>query len=103
MMPDIQAMIEQVDRGEVVDTERAALLQALELARAGEAFKDEMDIIKNDAAKRLNCHPEELKCRFDSFGQVEVERMTLMEMKEFEKQGMIQKKKQAIMKAKGMI
>lgn len=67
-----------------------------------QAFKDEMDVIKNDAAKRLNCHPEELKCRFDSEGRVEVQRMTPMEMNKFEEQRQLELRKKEIRRIKGI-
>ena len=46
------------------------------------AFKDEIKGILENAALKMGCNIEQLKYRFDSLGQVEVQKMTIEEMVE---------------------
>lgn len=46
------------------------------------AFKDEIKVILEYAALKMGCNIEQLKYRFDSLGQVEVQKMTIEEMVE---------------------
>lgn len=66
----------------------------------GQALKDEIKGILEDAAKRLKCNPEELKYRVDNLGQIEVVRMTLLEMKEAEQEKERQKNKSLILRSR---
>ncbi len=47
-----------------------------------QAFKEEMKDIMKNAALKFRCPVEQLKCRFDNLGRVEVQKMTLAEMAE---------------------
>lgn len=65
-----------------------------------QAFRDEMaDILKN-AALRMGCPVEQLKCRFDNLGRVEVQMMPEEEMNEMELQRRKQKLKKTILEGK---
>ena len=67
-----------------------------------QAFRDEMKDILKDAALRLHCDVERLKCRFDNNGVVEVIMMTETEMAEREKNRLLTKKVNQIKSSKGM-
>ncbi|MHC4322704.1 MAG: hypothetical protein ACYSUX_00360 [Planctomycetota bacterium] len=45
-----------------------------------QAFKDELEGMLKDAAVRLKCPVERLKCQFNNMGMVEVQEMTEIEM-----------------------
>ncbi len=51
-----------------------------------QAFKEEMKDIMKNAALRLKCPVEQLKCRFDNLGRVEVMKMTPKEIIEKQKE-----------------
>ena len=50
------------------------------LSELQNAFKEEIKVILEDAALKMKCSIEQLKYRFDSLGQVEVQKMTIEEM-----------------------
>ena len=66
-----------------------------------QAFREEMSDIMTDAATRLNCPAEQLKCRFDANGGIEVEKMTLKEMRERQEQEVIEKRVRKIRSRNG--
>lgn len=66
-----------------------------------QAFKDEMKDILENAALRMNCPVEQLKCRFDNLGRVEVQKMTLEEMAKRQDEQNKQKRRKAILERKG--
>ena len=51
----------------------------------GRAFKDEMKEMFEAASLELKCPIENLKCRFNNLGQVEIQQMTKTEMVETRK------------------
>ena len=61
-----------------------------------QAFRDEMKGIMKDASLRMKCPVEQLKCRFDNLGRVEVQRMTADEMIERQKEDSERKRIAAI-------
>ncbi len=56
------------------------------LSELQNAFKEEMKGILKNAALKMGCNVEQLKCRFDNLGRVEVQKMTIEEMVEKHKE-----------------
>lgn len=67
-----------------------------------QAFKDEMAEIMKDAALKMGCDVNQLKCRFDNLGRVEVAKMTETEMLEAEAEHQRKERVAAIRQAKGL-
>lgn len=51
------------------------------------AFKEEIKVMLKDAALKMKCPVEMLKCRFDNLGRVEVQKMTIEEMVDNQNKG----------------
>lgn len=67
-----------------------------------QAFRDEIADIMKDAALRMGCDASQLKCRFNSLGQVEVAKMTGKEMAKREAERQKKKLIAIIRKRKGL-
>ena len=57
-----------------------------------QAFREELKGIMKNAALKFGCPVEQLKCRFDNLGCVEVQKMTLAEMAEKQREHERQKR-----------
>ena len=65
-----------------------------------QAFNEEMKDIMKDAALRMRCSVEELKCRVDNLGRVEVQKMTPKEIRRREMERRKQKLRTTILERK---
>ena len=65
------------------------------------AFKEEMDDIMKDASMRMHCPVEQLKVRFDAEGGIEVQKMTLEEMKKMQELEVIESRVRKIRSRNG--
>ena len=62
------------------------------LGELQQAFREEIQGILENAALKMECNIEQLKYRFDSLGRVEVQKMTIEEMVEKQKEDQERKK-----------
>ena len=65
-----------------------------------QAFKEELREILKNTALRMGCSVEELKCRVDNLGRVEVQKMAPEEMAKRQDERARQKRRTAILERK---